>query len=94
MTIGPKDRTIALEPPQTVHTWPRALLPANTSLLHIIVKIIVISIFFSSFNNVDLLCSMLVDCCMPPRQEWGTMAAVGGQQPPWLACVCISPSFS
>jgi hypothetical protein len=43
--------------------------------------------FFSSFNNVDLLRSMLADCCMPRRQEWGIMAAVGGRRPPWLACV-------
>jgi hypothetical protein len=48
---------------------------------------------FSSFNNVDLLCSMSADCCMPWRREWGTMAAVGGRRPPWLACVCILPSF-
>ncbi len=33
--------------------------------------------FFSSFNDVDLLRSMSADCCMPRRQEWGTMAAVG-----------------
>jgi hypothetical protein len=30
--------------------------------------------FFSSFN-------------LPRCQEWGTMAAMGGRQPPWLACV-------
>jgi hypothetical protein len=36
----------------------------------------------SSFNNVDLLSSMSADCCMPRRQEWGTMAVVGGQWPP------------
>ncbi len=42
---------------------------------------------FSSFNNVDLLRSMMPDCCMPWRQKWGTMAAVGGQRQPWLACV-------
>jgi hypothetical protein len=54
--------------------------------VHIRVILIVINIFFSSINNVDLLCSM-ADCCMPQRQEWGTMAAVGGERPPWLACV-------
>jgi hypothetical protein len=47
--------------------------------MHIIVKIIVISIFFSSFNDVELLrTSMSADCCMAQRREWGTMAAVGG----------------
>jgi hypothetical protein len=61
-----------------------------TSLLyqhnvHIIVISIVKSIFFSSFNNVDLLHSMSADCCMPRCQEWGAMAAVGGQWPLWLA---------
>jgi hypothetical protein len=62
-------------------------------IVHIIVKIIVINIFYSIFNNVDLLRSMSADCCMPWRQEWGTMAAVGGRRLPWLACVCILPSF-
>jgi hypothetical protein len=56
-------------------------------VVHMIVKIIVISIYFSSFNDVDLLRSMSADCCMPRRWEWGTMAAVG-------ACVCMSSSFS
>jgi hypothetical protein len=45
---------------------------------------------FSSFNDVDLLRSMSADCCMPQRQEWGTMAAVGGLRPPWLACAYFS----
>jgi hypothetical protein len=58
--------------------------------VHIIVILIVINIFFSSFNNVDLLCSMSADCCMPQCQEWGTMAALGGLRPPWLACVYFS----
>ncbi len=52
-----------------------------------IVILLVISIFFSSFNNVDLLGSMSAGCCMPRRQEWGTMVAVGGLRLPWLACV-------
>ncbi len=55
--------------------------------MHIIVILIVINVFVSSFNDADLLRSMLADCCMPRRQEWGTMAAVGGRWPPWLACV-------
>ncbi len=51
--------------------------------MHIIVIFLVINIYiFSSCNNVDLLCSMSTDCCMPRHQEWGTMAAMGGQQPP------------
>ena len=76
--------------------WHRCLQPHRCCwhFVHIIVKIIVISIFFSSFNGVDLLRSMSADCCMPRCQEWGTMAAVGGLRPPWLACVCILPSLA
>ncbi len=37
--------------------------------VHILVILLVINIFFSSFNDVDLLCSMLADCCMPWHQE-------------------------
>ncbi len=55
--------------------------------VHIIVILLVIRIFFSSFNKVDLLRSMLADCCVPRSQEWDTMVAVGGWRPPWLACV-------
>ncbi len=61
--------------------------PCHKHKVHIIVILLVINFFFSSFNNVDLLRSMSADCCMPRRQEWGTMAAMGGQRPPWLACV-------
>jgi hypothetical protein len=46
-------------------------------VVHIIFKLIVISIVFSSFNNVDLFCSMSANCCMPWRRGWGAMAAVG-----------------
>jgi hypothetical protein len=28
--------------------------------------------------------SMLADCCMQRRWEWGTTAAMGKQWPPWL----------
>ena len=51
---------------------------------------------FSSFNNVDLFCSMSADCCMPWFWGWGTMAAVGQRQrrPPWSAGACILSSFS
>jgi hypothetical protein len=34
--------------------------------------------------------TMLADCRMRRRQEWGTMAAVGRQQPPWSMGVCFS----
>jgi hypothetical protein len=64
--------------------------PRRQHDVHIIVILIVINIFFSSFNDVDLLRSMSADCCMPRRQEWGTMAAVGGLRPPWLACAYFS----
>jgi hypothetical protein len=50
-------------------------------------------ICFSSFNDVDLFCSMLADCCMPRCRGWGTMVAVGQRRPPWLAGACILPSF-
>jgi hypothetical protein len=42
----------------------------------IIVILIVINILFSSFNDVDLLHIMLVDCCMLCCQECGPIAAV------------------
>jgi hypothetical protein len=58
--------------------------------MHILVITLVMNIYFSSFNGVDLLHSMLADSCMPWRQKWGTMAAVGGRQPPWLACEYFS----
>ncbi len=41
-------------------------------------------IVFSSFNDTNLLHSMLADCCMLKRREWGFMAAVGRRRPPWL----------
>ena len=49
--------------------------------------------FFPGFNNVDLFCSMLADCCMPWCQEWGTMMAVGGRQLPWLAYVYFTKLY-
>ena len=63
-------------------------------IVHIIFKLIVISIVFSSFNNVDLLSSISANCCMPRRRGWGAMAAVGRQRPPWLDVACILPSIS
>jgi hypothetical protein len=41
-------------------------------------------IVFSSFNNVELFHSMLVDYCMLKSQEWGPMAAIGQRRPPLL----------
>ena len=62
------------------HTWLRGLSPAtasSSSMCHAHNSLISNNKYcFSSFNNVDLLCSMSVDCCMPPRRGWGTM--VGG----------------
>ncbi len=47
-------------------------------IVHImLVKLIVINIF-SSFDSIDLMCSMLADCCLPWRQEWGIMARPWG----------------
>jgi hypothetical protein len=42
----------------------------------IIVILIVINIFFSSINDVDLSHIMLVDCCMLCRRECGPISAV------------------
>jgi hypothetical protein len=56
-------------------------------LVHIMVQLIVISIVFSSFNDVDLFRSMPADCCMPRRRGWGTITALGRRRPPWLKSV-------
>jgi len=45
--------------------------------VHIIVKLIVIRVAFSSFNDVDLFRSMSADSCMPQGRGWGTMTSVG-----------------
>jgi hypothetical protein len=48
---------------------------------------------YSSFNNIDLLCSMLADCCVPRCREWGTMTAVRRRRPPWfigVRCACFT----
>jgi hypothetical protein len=42
----------------------------------LIVILLVINTFFSSFNNVDLLHIMLVDCCMLCCRECYPIAAV------------------
>ncbi len=41
-----------------------------------IVILLVINTFFSSFNDVDLLHIMLVDCCMHCCRKCGPIAAV------------------
>ncbi len=48
-----------------------------------------------SFNYITLLLIMLADCCMPRRQDWCTMEAVGQW---WLPLfigggLCVLPSF-
>ncbi len=73
-------------------------------LLHVVVKgraiiviLIVINIFFSSFNNADPSHIMLVDCCMLCCLECGPITAVWRWRPPWLiysiAFSPILPSF-
>jgi hypothetical protein len=47
--------------------------PVDTLLILIL---LVINTFFSSFNDVDLLHIMLVDCCMLCCRECGPIAAV------------------
>ncbi len=48
-----------------------------------VVILIVINICFSSFNGVDLLHIMLIDCCMLCCRESGPIVAVWRQRPPW-----------
>jgi hypothetical protein len=38
---------------------------------------------FSRFDNVNLFRSMLADCSVPRRREWGHKAGVGRRRPPW-----------
>ena len=63
----------------------------------IIVILIVINIFFSSFNNADLSHIMLVDCWMLCCQECGPIMAVWPRWPLWsiylIAFYPILPSF-
>ena len=56
--------------------------------MHIIVKLILICVIFSSFHNIDLLCSMLDYCCMPRCQEWGTVPPKR-QQRGWIIDLCL-----
>jgi hypothetical protein len=48
-----------------------------------------------SFNYITLLLILLADCCMPWRQEWRTMEAMGLWRPPWFigGGLCVLPSF-
>ncbi len=55
----------------------------NVLCLKIANKYIVKTIIFSSFNNIDLLCSMLANCCMQRCRGEGTMAAIRQRWPPW-----------
>ncbi len=48
-----------------------------------VVILILINIWFSSFNGVDLLHIMLVDCCILCCRESGPIAVVWRQRPPW-----------
>ena len=73
----------------------RAVQPTNTQARRRCIvpnKYIVKTIIFSSFNNIELLRSMLANCCMWRCRGEGTMAAIGQWNPPWLGCVFI-PSF-
>ncbi len=45
-----------------------------------------------SFNDINLLRSMLADCHLPRRREWGAIAAAGWRRPPWSGCIFL-PSF-
>ncbi len=98
MPIGPSDKPIASELPETPYTWLGALCPATMLLLPTCCahnsQIDSNKYYFSSFNNVDLLRSMSADCCMPWCREWCAMMAVGQRGPPWLVGACILPSFS
>ncbi len=44
---------------------------------------------FFSFNDIDLLHNMQVDCHMQWHREWGPMAALGRLWPPWLMGACL-----
>ncbi len=69
--------------------------PTNTQARHVVEianKYIEKTIIFSSFNDIDLLRSMLANCCMRWCQGEGTMAAIGQWRPSWLGCIFL-PSF-
>ncbi len=61
----------------------------------IIVILLVINIFFSSFNDVDPSHMMLVDCCMLCCRRCGPIAAVWQRRLPWsIKFDCILPNFT
>ncbi len=64
-------------------------------VVHIIVELKLTTIIFYSFHNVDLLCTMPADCCMPRLREWGIMATVddGGQHGSSVCGVHVLPCF-
>ncbi len=61
---------------QSYHLGPDSEL-YGTMRLALIVIIVYITMIFSRFKEVNLFCSMLADCSVSRRQEWGHMAAVG-----------------
>jgi hypothetical protein len=42
-----------------------------------------------SFNDINLLHSMLADCRLPRRREWGAIAVVGWRRSPWSGCIFL-----
>ena len=72
----------ALCRPYGHHDWQRLGMTICRHVVPIVVIKIVITIFFSSFNDVALSNSMFVDCCMLCCRECGLIAAVGCRRPP------------
>ncbi len=66
--------------------------PTHACTIPIANNYLVQTIIFSSFNDIDLLRSILANCCMGWCREKGTMAAVEQGRPPWLGYVFL-PSF-
>ncbi len=56
------------------------------------VKLILITITKPSFNDINLLRSMLANRHLSPSREWGAIAAVGWRRLPWSGCIFL-PSF-
>jgi hypothetical protein len=67
----------ALRRPYDHHNWQRLGTTIRQRVVPKIVIKIVITIFFSSFNNVVLSNSMFVDCCMLCCRERDPIVAVG-----------------
>jgi hypothetical protein len=62
VSAPPAESMILSAPPADTNTQARCV--DDVSCLKIANKYIVKTIIFSSFNNMDLLCSMLANCCM------------------------------